>query len=207
LAHVEDLPHVIGMLGVTLAVGCVGAVAAVVVRLRRSSGVERQQMKWFLFATAPIFTFPITDLLPSIVDGLVLMRVLISLPAAIGVAGLRFRLYDIDVVINRTLVYGILTATLVAVYLESVVGLQRLLPPMTGEGNQLSIAVLYTSMTLVLCGVFLPDWVGAFTVHPSLWLPVDLPNSLVAGCFEASQDDLSTTLYPRFGESLFYEVG
>jgi hypothetical protein len=135
------------------------------------------------------------------------MRVLISLPAAIGVAGLRFRLYDIDVVINRTLVYGTLTATLVAVYLESVVGLQRLLPPMTGEGNQLSFAVLYTSMTLVLCGVFLPDWVGAFTVHPSLWLPVDLPNSLVAGCFEASQDDLSTTLYPRFGESLFYEVG
>ena len=108
LAHVEDMPLVIGVLGVPLAVGCVGAVAAVVVRLRRSSGVERQQMKWFLFATAPIFTFPITDLLPSIVDGLVLMRVLISLPAAIGVAGLRFRLYDIDVVINRTLVYGTL---------------------------------------------------------------------------------------------------
>jgi hypothetical protein len=152
LAHVEDMPLVIGALGVTLAVGCVGAVAAVVVRLRRSGGVERQQMKWFLFATAPILTFPIADLLPGIVSGLVLGWLLIGLPTAIGIAVLRYRLYDIDVVINRTLVYGTLTATLAAVYLGSVVGLQRLLSPMTGEGNQLSIV----ASTLLIAALFGP---------------------------------------------------
>jgi hypothetical protein len=152
LAHVEDMPLVIGVLGVPLAVGCVGAVAAVLVRLRRSGGVERQQMKWFLFATAPILTFPIADLLPGIVSGLVLGWLLIGLPTAIGIAVLRYRLYDIDVVINRTLVYGALTASLAAVYLMSVVGLQRLLSPLVGEGNQLSVV----ASTLLIAALFGP---------------------------------------------------
>jgi hypothetical protein len=67
LAAVEELP-VFGVLGVPLVIGCVGAVAAVIVRFRRSSGVERQQMKWFLYAAAPILTFPVTDYLPGIVS-------------------------------------------------------------------------------------------------------------------------------------------
>jgi hypothetical protein len=156
LAHVEDMPLVLGVLSVPLAIGCVGAVAAVVVRLRRSGGVERQQMKWFLFATAPVPTLPFTDLLPGdlpeIVGGLVLGWLLIGLPAAIGVAVLRYRLYDIDVVINRALVYGTLTASLVAVYLGSVVGLQRLLSPVTGEGNQLAVV----ASTLLIAALFQP---------------------------------------------------
>ena len=156
LAHVEDMPLVIGLLGVPLGVGCVGAVAAVVVRLRRSGGVERQQMKWFLFAAAPILTFPFTELLPGdlpgIVGGLVLGWLLIGLPAAIGIAVLRYRLYDIDVVINRALVYGSLTASLLAVYLGSVVGLQRLLSPMTGEGNRLAVV----TSTLLIAALFQP---------------------------------------------------
>jgi hypothetical protein len=156
LAHVEDMPLVLGMLSVPLAIGCVGAVAAVVVRLRRSGGVERQQMKWFLFAAAPVLTFPFTDFLPGklqdIVGGLVLGWLLIGLPAAIGIAVLRYRLYDIDVVINRALVYGTLTASLVAVYLGSVVGLQRLLSPVTGEGNQLAVV----ASTLLIAALFQP---------------------------------------------------
>ena len=152
LAHVEDMPLVLGVLSVPLAVGCVGAVAAVVVRLRRYRGVERQQMKWFLFATAPILIFPITDLLPGIVGGLVLGWVLIGLPTAIGIAVLRYRLYDIDVVINRALVYGTLTALLALVYVGSVVALQRMLAPLTGEGNQLSVV----ASTLLIAALFGP---------------------------------------------------
>ncbi|QIN83835.1 hypothetical protein GBA63_15215 [Rubrobacter tropicus] len=152
LAHVEDMPLVIGALGVPLAVGCVGAVAAVVVRVRRSGGVERQQMKWFLFATAPVLAFPFADFLPGIVGGLVLGWLLIGLPTAIGIAVLRYRLYDIDLVINRTLVYGTLTASLAAVYFGSVVGLQRLLSPLTGEGNQLAVV----ASTLLIAALFGP---------------------------------------------------
>ncbi|MBA3793379.1 MAG: hypothetical protein H0X19_04490 [Rubrobacter sp.] len=113
-------------------------------------------MKWFLYAAAPIPTFPFTDYLPGIVggfvSGLVFGWVLIGLPMAIGIAVLRYRLYGIDVVINRTLVYGTLTASLVAVYLGSVVGLQRLLSPVVGEGDQLAVV----ASTLLIAALFQP---------------------------------------------------
>jgi hypothetical protein len=152
LAHVEEMPVVIGVLSIPLVVGCVGAVAAVVTRFRRSSGVERQQMKWFLYAAAPILTFPITDYLPGIVSDLVFGWMLIGLPTAIGIAVLRYRLYDIDVVINRTLVYGSLTVSLALVYFGCVVGLQRLLSPVVGESNQLAVV----ASTLAVAALFNP---------------------------------------------------
>ena len=152
LAHVEEMPVVLGVLSVPLFIGCVGAVAAVVVRFRRSSGVERQQVKWFLYAAAPILTFPIMDYLPGIVSDLVFGWMLVGLPAAIGIAVLRYRLYDIDVVINRTLVYGALTVSLALVYLGGVVGLQRLLSPVVGESNQLAIV----ASTLAVAALFTP---------------------------------------------------
>ncbi len=152
LAHVEDMPLVLGVLGVPLLVGCVGGVAAVAMRLRRSGSVERQQMKWFLYAAAPIPTFPITDYLPDVVSGLLFGWILIGLPTAIGIAVLRYRLYDIDVVINRTLVYVTLTATLALVYFGGVAGLQRLLSPLTGEGNQLAVV----ASTLLIAALFGP---------------------------------------------------
>ncbi len=152
LAHVEDMPLVLSVLGVPLLIGCVGGVAAVVVRLRRSRGVERQQMKWFLYAAAPTPTFPITDYLPGVVSGLLFGWILIGVPMAIGIAVLRYRLYDIDVVINRTLVYGSLTVSLALVYFGSVVGLQRLLSPVVGEGSQLSVV----ASTLLIAALFQP---------------------------------------------------
>jgi hypothetical protein len=151
LAAVEELP-VFGVLGVPLVIGCVGAVAAVIVRFRRSSGVERQQMKWFLYAAAPILTFPVTDYLPGIVSDLVFGWMLIGLPTAIGIAILRYRLYDIDIVINRTLVYGSLTATLAAVYVACVVVLQYLFRSLTGEESQLAVV----ASTLVIAALFVP---------------------------------------------------
>ncbi len=156
LAHVEDMPLVIGALGVPLGVGCVGAFAAVVVRFRRSRGVERQQMKWFLYAAAPILTFPFTAYLPDIfegvVGGLVLGWLLIGLPTAIGIAVLRHRLYDIDAVINRTLVYAVLTAVLALVYFGGVASLQLVFRPLTGGESQLAVV----ASTLAIAALFNP---------------------------------------------------
>ncbi|MGH3146810.1 MAG: hypothetical protein ACRDTR_13525 [Rubrobacter sp.] len=151
LAHVEELP-VIVVLGGLFAVGAVGAVASLVVRFRRSRGAERQQLKWFLYAAAPVPIIPVSDYAPVVIDDLVFAWVLIGLPAAIGIAVLRYRLYDIDLVINRTLVYGSLTAMLALVYLGSVVGLQRLLTPVVGEGNQLAVV----ASTLLIAALFGP---------------------------------------------------
>ena len=151
LAHVEALPVFVVFL-VVYAVGAVGAFVSVAIRFRRSRGIERQQLKWFLYAAAPILTVPVADSLPGVVSGLLLVWLLLGLPAAIGIAVLRYRLYDIDLVINRTLVYGSLTVTLVLVYVGSVAGLQRLLSPLTGEGNQLSVV----ASTLLIAALFGP---------------------------------------------------
>jgi hypothetical protein len=152
LAHVEDLPAFdvlgLGLLGI----GTVGAVASVVVRFHRSRGTERQQLKWFLYAAAPIPYFPLSDYGPLILDALAFGWVLLGLPAAIGIAVLRYRLYDIDVVINRTLVYGALTITLASIYLGGVVVLQSLFRAVTGQESELAVV----ASTLVIAALFNP---------------------------------------------------
>jgi hypothetical protein len=160
LAPVEKLP-VFGVLGVLfLGVGIVGAVACVVVRFRRSRGIERQQMKWFVYAAALLLPFPVltfaSDLhfLVEIVDSVVLGLALVALPTAIGTAILRHRLYDIDVVINRTLVYGSLTALLVAFYLGGVATTQAIFQALTGKEQQPQLAVV--TSTLVIAALFNP---------------------------------------------------
>lgn len=151
LAHVEDLP-VFAALGVLLAVGTLGAVASVVVRYRRSQGIERQQLKWFLYAAAPIMTIPVLDFVPGIIGGLVFGVVLVGIPSAIGIAVLRYRFYDIDRVINRTLVYVILTVTLIAVYVGSIVLLQYVFRTLTGSESQLAVV----ASTLAIAALFSP---------------------------------------------------
>jgi signal transduction histidine kinase len=115
LAPVEQLP-VFGVLGVVLGLGVLEGIAAVVVRFRRSRGAERQQMKWFLYAVAPLLLAPVGGFLPDVVGTLVFGWMLIALPVAVAIAVLRYRLDGIDVVINRTLVYGALTAVVVGMY-------------------------------------------------------------------------------------------
>jgi hypothetical protein len=148
----------IGFVLTTVAVA--GAGAAVIVRLRRSRGVERQQLKWFAYvasllvlgltaATSTAFTADSSTW--SQVMGpagwfTALAMVAIGIPVATGVAVLRHRLYDIDVVINRTLVYGALTATLGAAYLASVLLLQLVLSPSSDlaiAGSTLAVAALF----------------------------------------------------------------
>jgi hypothetical protein len=136
-----------------LAVAIVGSPLSLVLRFRRAGSVERQQIKWLALAGAvAAVTFVIAlagyDLWGSEVsDGAIMVSVLM-IPVAAGVAILRHRLYDVDVVINRTLVYGALTATLAAAYLGSVLLLQLALSPLTEDsglaiaGSTLAVAAL-----------------------------------------------------------------
>jgi hypothetical protein len=95
----------------------VAAFGSLVLRFRRSRGEERQQLKWFTYAAALLpLVVPLSDILPAPVGNLVLAVPIVFLPVATGVAILRYRLYDIDRLINRTLVYGLLTAVLAGVY-------------------------------------------------------------------------------------------
>jgi len=131
------------------------AVAGLVVRLRRSRGVERQQLKWFTYSAALVGAGFATSIL--IPDGaaadlvfLVGLLALAGLPVAAGIAILRYRLYDIDVIVNRTLVYGSLTVALVGLYVGSVVFLQYAFRALTGGGSQLAVVV----STLVIADLF-----------------------------------------------------
>jgi len=133
------------------------AVAGLVVRLRRSRGVERQQLKWFTYAAALVAGGLATSIL--IPDGafadlgfLIGLLALAGLPVAAGMAILSHRLYDIDVVINRTLVYGSLTATLILLYAGSVVILQYASRSLTGGESQLAIV----ASTLVIAALSNP---------------------------------------------------
>jgi LPXTG-motif cell wall-anchored protein len=114
-----------GAVGTTLfgllILSIVAAFASLVIRFRRSRGEERQQLKWFTFACALLPLAAVGDALPAAVGGgLVFGALIVFLPVATGIAILRYRLYDIDRLINRTLVYGLLTALLAGVYAGSV---------------------------------------------------------------------------------------
>ncbi len=131
--------------------GQAAALAAVVVRFRRSRDVERQQMKWFLFAVSIIPLSYLGSLFPLLGDipfGLSLA----SIPAATAIAILRYRLYDIDVIIRKTVVYSVVTAVLAAVYFGSVVLLQRLTEQLTGSQSPLAIVL----STLAIAALFSP---------------------------------------------------
>ena len=158
LGRVEDLP-VFGVLGVLLlGVGTIGAAASVVVRFRRSLGVERQQMEWFLYAAALLLLVPVavlaSDFLPEIVSSVALGLPLVALPTAIGIAVLRYRLYEIDTLINRTLVYGSLTAMLAVVYFGGVATTQAIFRALTGHAQQPQLAIVVS--TLVIAALFTP---------------------------------------------------
>ena len=132
------------------------------VRLRRASGVERQQIKWFAYAVAAtisgiVFAYMIPDTVdtPLWFDraGFALnIAVTPAIPVSMGIAILRYRLYDIDLLINRTLVYGSLTATLVALYFGGIVVSHRLFVVLTGERSTLAVV----ASTLLIAALFNP---------------------------------------------------
>jgi len=132
------------------------SVVSLMLRFRRAVGVERQQIKWVAYTAVLLITYALVDLFfQDVITPVapVLDAVFVgSFYAAIAVAILKHRLYDIDVIINRTLVYGILTATLALVYFGSVVLLQRAFVLLTGETSQLTVV----ASTLAIAALFNP---------------------------------------------------
>jgi hypothetical protein len=131
------------------------AVAAMITRMDQARGAERQQLKWFVY-TVTLLVVGFLAALLGFGQHSVAWNIGIAafdfLPIAAGIAILRYRLYDIDVVINRTLVYGVLTSALVLVYVGSIVLLQRLFHALTGETSQLAIV----ASTLAIAALFVP---------------------------------------------------
>jgi hypothetical protein len=131
--------------------------ASVVLRFRRAGGRERQQLMWFASAAAlfAATTIVYTFLLAGVAERAGQISTLLAfagIPVAVGVAILRHRLYDIDVLINLTLVYGPLTAVLVAAYFGGVVGLQYVFRTLTGGESQLAMV----ASTLAIAALFNP---------------------------------------------------
>jgi hypothetical protein len=155
-ATLERIETLVSLCFVLLMLLCAGSV---VVRFRRAGGVERQQLKWFafgagqlalLFAVALILPGPWDRWVPLPVGDLVFGISFTVIPVTIGIAILRYRLYDIDRLIHRTLVYGLLTALLAAVYVGLVLSLGQLFggigakpPSWAVAGATLAVAALF----------------------------------------------------------------
>jgi hypothetical protein len=142
----------------------VAAALSVFVRLHRATGIERQQIKWFAYATAAaVMGLVLAEIIPDVIEvplwfariGHAIFLLLIpAIPISMGIAILRYRLYDIDIIINRTLVYGTLTATLALVYFGVVTTTQALFRTLTGQQELPQLVVV--ASTLLIAALFNP---------------------------------------------------
>ncbi len=139
------------------------AALSVYVRLRQARGVERQQIKWFAYAAAIYAVSIVLNVINLAIDAplwfergstAIFTVAGMTIPISIGIAILSYRLYDIDRIINRTLVYGSLTVTLVSLYFGGIVLLQRVFDLLTGAGEKSTLAVV--ASTLVIAALFNP---------------------------------------------------
>jgi hypothetical protein len=142
----------------------VTAAFSLFVRLRRAVGVERQQIKWFAYAAAAtVSSGTLAYIIPGVIDtplwferaGFVLNVVFMpAIPVSVGIAILRYRLYDIDRIINRTLVYGALSGTLALLYFGGVTLTQIAFGALTGRGDLPQFAIV--ASTLAIAALFNP---------------------------------------------------
>ena len=148
-------PFLVGMILVTIL-----SFASIFVRYRAAGGVERQQIKWLLYACALFAATYIARFLLSDLQGILddilrtsLNLTFLALPAAIAIAILRYRLWDIDVIIRRTLQYSLVTGLLALVYFGSVLLGQRLAGALTGRQESPLVVVI---STLLIAALFNP---------------------------------------------------
>jgi len=145
---------------VAIVFGFVGAAVAIWVRFRRGDPLQRQQVKWLLadagvaavfFPLAMVFAESESWLVLDLAFWLVGFLAYLALPIAIGIAVLRYRLYEIDRLISRTIGYAIMTVTLAAVLAGTIILFEAVLAPLTG-GNTVAVA----ASTLVVAALFQP---------------------------------------------------
>jgi hypothetical protein len=158
---IEGLPDLNEQLQAFMFALIFAAAASLVVRLHHARGVERQQIKWVAYAGALAggAAFPTYIVLEAVdlrwlhMAGYVPALIgIVGVPVAVGIAITRYRLYGIDILINRTLVYGSLTAVLVALYFVVIVVLQSVFVVLTGEKSTLAVV----ASTLVIAALFTP---------------------------------------------------
>jgi hypothetical protein len=143
----RGIVEALGNAGILIVISSlVASLASVLVRWEKAGTEERQQLRWFTTSAAPVVLVSIVTFWAG---GL---GVSALLPIAAGIAIFKHRLYGIDVIINRTLVYGSLTATLVALYLGGVATLQRIFVALTGQESTLAIV----ASTLAIAALFGP---------------------------------------------------
>ena len=152
----EDIavvPVAIGWLSLILAI--ILAATSVLFRYRRADRAERQQIKWFIVGGAGLASIFVLFIILN-PNGLwwkiYTDAMLLLVYGTIGIAILRYRLYDIDIIIRRTLIYGVLTVLLALVYLGTVVLLQQLFRAVTGQSSELAIII----STLAIAALFNP---------------------------------------------------
>ena len=160
---IEGAPNLSGSVEVLMFSLTLAAVASVLARLRRATGVERQQIKWFAYAAAvaavgAIISYVVSDALDAWwlhweVGFVGTVIGLAGLPVALGVAVVKYRLHDIDLIINLTLVYGILTAVLAGVFELNVVALQHALLVLAHVEDS---PLAYFATALVMAALFDP---------------------------------------------------
>ena len=165
IGGVEPLLNAISGFGGLLFVFCaLASVAAIITRYVKSRDIQRQQIKWFALGTAAM----VAILVPSIIlipnenalSNVTFAIGIVMLPTGAGIGILRYRLFDIDVIINRTLVYGLLTAVLAGVYFLGVVGVQSVVNVLSGralsggQGSQSPVLIVVT--TLLIAALFQP---------------------------------------------------
>jgi hypothetical protein len=147
-----SIDSILGFVAVPLFLAAIGCL---ILRLRRSRGQERMQIKWVVYAASFAGVgFTIAFVTPSPYSKVIFwfgLVGLVSVPFAAGLAILRYRLYEIDRLINRTLVYGLLTATLAGLYVGTVLLLQLALEGVTSDSS-LAVAI----STLAVAAAFRP---------------------------------------------------
>jgi hypothetical protein len=160
---VESLPSVYKSVEQIVNTLMLVAVISLFIRLRRVGELERQQIKWFVYATAlaiggAVLTFPVSEAIGSAslkwIGFVLLVAGVIATPISMGIAIMRYRLYEIDLLINRTLVYGSLTVMLALVYFGSVAATQAIFRTITGHEEQPQLAIVVS--TLVIAALFTP---------------------------------------------------